>query len=348
MLIVKQILMRLFCYLLGLFYGSMVLCRLLWSVFREGTGILKHKPKRVAPTCLEDENLGVHNYITTKSNLNFHYVANGDLGKPLMLCLHGFPEFWYSWRFQLREFSKTFRVVAVDLRGYGFSDKPPKTSMYNIAHLAQDAKEIVEALGYSSCILMGHDWGGIISWSVAHRFPEIVDQLIILNCPHPKTFSACLLSSWKQFLMSWYIFFYQLPYLPELFISQKGFKIMKAIFKGNFAGVKNKVNMTDEDIEAYMFAISQPGAVTCALNYFRSNITLSIDNDWLKDGQSRVTAPTLVVWGDQDRFLRKEFVNSIHDVVDNLKIRFVGGSSHWVQQDEPQIVNDFIREFLEK
>ncbi|XP_028413481.1 epoxide hydrolase 4-like [Dendronephthya gigantea] len=343
----KRIMAFTFMYSIGIFYGCMVFCRLIWSIIREGTVVVKSVPIEQAPTCLEDKNLGIHNYVTTKSKITFHYVANGDVGQPLMLFLHGFPEFWYSWRYQLKEFCKDYRAVAVDLRGYGFSDKPEKTSLYKINYLAEDVKEIVEALGYTSCTLVGHDWGGLISWSVAHRFPEIVDKLVILNCPHPKIFMNFLLSSWKQFLMCWYIFLYQLPYLPELFISLKKFRIIRAVFRGKYAGVRNTTNISDLDIEAFKFAISQPGALTAALNYYRNVVTMYIDNDWLKDGQPRVTAPTLIVWGDQDAFLLKKSLDFIPECVENSTIRFVGGASHWVQQDEPQIVNDFIREFLE-
>ncbi|CAB4026119.1 epoxide hydrolase 4-like [Paramuricea clavata] len=105
--------------------------------------------------------------------------------------------------------------------------------------------------------------------------------------------------------------------------------------------------MSDMDLEAFKFAISQPGALTAALNYYRNIVTLYLDDDWLRDGQTRITSPTLIVWGDQDPFLTKKTLDFIPNFVENSTIRFVGGASHWVQQDEPQIVNDFIREFVQ-
>ncbi|XP_048055560.1 epoxide hydrolase 4 isoform X3 [Megalobrama amblycephala] len=127
-----------------------------------------------------------------ESGLRFHYVAAGERGKPLMLFLHGFPEFWFSWRHQLREFKSEFRVVAVDMRGYGESDLPSSTESYRLDYLVTDIKDIVEYLGYNRCFLVGHDWGGIIAWLCAIHYPEMVTKLIVLNSPHPCVFTGII------------------------------------------------------------------------------------------------------------------------------------------------------------
>ncbi|MED6245839.1 Epoxide hydrolase 4 [Ataeniobius toweri] len=160
-----------------------------------------------------------------------------------MLFLHGFPEFWFSWRYQLREFKSEFRVVAIDMRGYGESDLPLSTESYHLDYLVTDVKDIVEYLGpmevgsetgtsrlhgrvtgYSRCCLVGHDWGGTIAWLFAIHYPEMVTKLIVLNCPHPSVFTDYTLRHPSQLLKSSHFFFFQLPCFPELMLSINDFK----------------------------------------------------------------------------------------------------------------------------
>ncbi|CAH3019895.1 unnamed protein product [Porites evermanni] len=126
------------------------------------------KRREKPPACLLDPELGEHHFLRTASNIRIQYVAKGDTGKPFMLCLHGFPEFWYSWRYQLKAFSDNFRMVAVDLRGYGDSDSPKGREHYKTSLLVNDIKEIIEALDYKSCTLLSHDWGGALAWGSLH------------------------------------------------------------------------------------------------------------------------------------------------------------------------------------
>ena len=110
------------------------------------------------------------------NGINLHYVTQG-VG-PLMLMLHGFPEFWYSWRHQIPELAFDYKVVALDLRGYNESDKPIEQKSYAIAELIKDVEGVIKGLGYESCVLVGHDWGGAIAWNFAYAYPEMVDKLI--------------------------------------------------------------------------------------------------------------------------------------------------------------------------
>ena len=153
-----------------------------------------------------------HDCIHT-NGINLHYVTQGE--GPLMLMLHGFPEFWYSWRKQIPEFAKDHKVVAIDLRGYNDSDKPDDKEAYVMAEFIADVKGVIEGLGYSQCILVGHDWGGAIAWSFAYAYPNLVQKLIILNLPHPAKFAEGLRTP-QQLLRSFYIFLFQLPIVPEL------------------------------------------------------------------------------------------------------------------------------------
>ncbi|XP_046853123.1 epoxide hydrolase 4-like [Xenia sp. Carnegie-2017] len=207
-------------YSIASFYGLLVSVFLLFKLCQLRGKLFKKTQRKQAPECLQDASFGNHHYVTTKSGHKFHYVAKGDTDKPLMLCLHGFPEFWFSWRFQLKEFSNDYHVVAFDMRGYGDSYSPTGAINYVAQFLVQDIKEVVDALGYSSCILLGHDWGGVSAWSFAMIYPDIVDKLVIVNAPHPLVMrKKNVFLSRKQFFMSWYVFFNCLPYLPEIFFS---------------------------------------------------------------------------------------------------------------------------------
>ena len=123
--------------------------------------------------------------------------------------LHTLDQFWYSWRYQITEFNKNFHVVAIDLRGYGQSDRPPNKRDYTLSKLREDIAQLIPALGYTKCILVGHDWGGAIAWSVAQNFPEAVERLVVLNCPHPKIMLQTVTSTWAQFMKSWYMLMFQ-------------------------------------------------------------------------------------------------------------------------------------------
>ncbi|MDJ0789755.1 MAG: alpha/beta fold hydrolase, partial [Myxococcota bacterium] len=151
-------------------------------------------------------------YIIT-NGINLHYVTQGE--GSLMLMLHGFPEFWYSWRHQIPEFARDYKVVALDLRGYNESDKPKEPEAYKMEELLKDVEGVIRGLGYESCILVGHDWGGAIAWSFAYAYPDLVDKLIVMNLPHPAKFMEGLKTP-QQLVKSWYIFLFQLPWLPEL------------------------------------------------------------------------------------------------------------------------------------
>ncbi|XP_029473549.1 epoxide hydrolase 4 isoform X2 [Rhinatrema bivittatum] len=206
--------------------ASLALLKLLWSVGRRPSQTFQWKIREHPPACLNDPSLGTHCYVKIKdSGLRFHYVASGERGKPLMLLLHGFPEFWYSWRHQLREFKSEYRVVALDLRGYGETDAPSHWENYSLDSLILDIKDILDSLGYSKCVLTGHDWGGMISWLIAICYPEMVTKLIILNFPHPTVFTEYVLQHPSQLIKSGYYFFFQMPWLPEFMFTVHDFKL---------------------------------------------------------------------------------------------------------------------------
>jgi pimeloyl-ACP methyl ester carboxylesterase len=283
-------------------------------------------------TCLEG--MWQHEYIVT-NGIKLHYVVQGE--GPLMLMLHGFPEFWYSWRHQIPEFAKDYKVVALDLRGYNKSDKPQEQSAYVMSEFIKDVEGVIKGLGYNRCVLVGHDWGGMIAWCFAYAHPEMLERLIVLNIPHPAKFAQGLRTP-QQLLRSSYIFLFQLPFLPELLIQSSDYQAIESAFKGMAV---NKSAITKADIEAYKNAASRRGALTAMLNYYRSAFTTFFRQDW-----TLLEVPTLMIWGEDDTALGKELTYGTEEYVRYFKIRYISNCSHWVQQEKPELVNQYMREFL--
>ncbi|MFQ4146112.1 alpha/beta hydrolase [Chlorogloeopsis sp. ULAP02] len=276
-----------------------------------------------------------HDYIIT-NGVKLHYVTQGE--GPLMLMLHGFPEFWYSWRHQLPEFAKYFKVVAVDLRGYNDSDKPKQQSAYVMDEFIKDVEGLIKGLGYEKCVLVGHDWGGAIAWCFAYAHPEMIEKLIVLNIPHPAKFSEGLRTP-QQLLKSFYMFLFQLPWLPELVIQSADYQAIETAFKGMAV---NKSTFTQADIDAYKDAAAKRGALTAMLNYYRNVFQQKILNpNW-----GILEVPTLMIWGENDTALGKELSYGTEAYVRDLQIRYIPNCSHWVQQEKPELVNEYMREFL--
>uniref|UniRef100_A0A8R1E3P2 AB hydrolase-1 domain-containing protein n=1 Tax=Caenorhabditis japonica TaxID=281687 RepID=A0A8R1E3P2_CAEJA len=260
-----------------------------------------------------------------------------------MLFLHGYPEFWYSWRFQLNEFQDRFRCVAIDQRGYNLSDKPKPTESYTMDELVGDVRDVIQSLGYQTAIVVAHDWGGLVAWEFAERYPEMVEKLICCNIPRPGAFANKLWGTWSQFKKSWYIFFYQNTILPELFCAAGDMIALDRVFRQEPMGIRNKQNFTDEDLEAWKYTLSHNGAsFKYPINYYRSIFT------HIHPGRQDLVLemPVLIIWGTGDTALDYEAAEESLNTLRNGVIKRIAGASHWVQQDEPDLVNQYITEFL--
>lgn len=269
------------------------------------------------------------------NGIKLHYVTQGE--GPLLVLLHGFPEFWYSWRHQIPALATDFRVVALDLRGFNDSDKPHDPSSYCMDELLLDLEGVIHGLGYQRCILVGHDWGGAIAWCFAYAYPEMVEKLVVMNIPHPAKFRAGLLNL-EQLQRSWYIFFFQLPWLPELVLEWADFRAIAAAFTETAV---NKAAFSLADIEAYKDAAAKRGALTAMVNYYRNLFRGVLDRQW-----GVLNIPTLMLWGEEDTALGKELTYGTEAYVKDLSIHYIANSGHWVQQEQPQRVNQYLREFL--
>jgi pimeloyl-ACP methyl ester carboxylesterase len=268
--------------------------------------------------------------------VQLHLVQAGPEDGPLVLLLHGFPEFSYSWRFQLTALADRYHVVAPDLRGYNLSDKPRHG--YDVATLVADVRELIFALGASKADIVGHDWGGAIAWAIGIREPEVVRRLIILNAPHP----ALMLRKLRhppQLARSSYIGFFQLRGVAERAICRDDYALIRRTFR---AGDPARAWLADVDIQRYVDAIARPGALTAALAYYRQ-----LRHALPQLSPMRViTAPTLVLWGDQDPYLGTELLNGLDDWVNDLRVRCFPQAGHWLNQQEPARVNDALSGFL--
>jgi len=278
------------------------------------------------------------------NGLRFHYVENGPADGPPVLMLHGFPEFWYSFRYQLGALGQAgFRAIAVDMRGYNLSDKPNGVANYVMDKLLADVVDLVHALGYERVTLVGHDWGGVIAWntaaSPAHN--QVVERLIVLNAPHPIGFFKNL--SLAQLRRSWYMFMFQLPMLPEHLISKDCFAPLRHALSGS---ARVPGSFSEHDLDRYVEAMARPGALTAALNYYRG---LAHNNPFTAHKRLvPIHVPTLLIWGEQDHVLGKELTYNLSSWVTNLRIEYLPDSGHFVQQEQPEQVNRLMLDFLKE
>lgn len=276
-----------------------------------------------------------HQFIHT-NGVRLHYVTQGR--GPLMLFLHGFPEFWYTWRHQIPVFAQHFTVVAVDLRGYNDSDKPAAVSAYAMPELVKDISGLISALGFERSILVGHDWGGAIAWQVAYAHPDQVEKLVVLNCPHPQRFLDGLATP-TQWWRSAYMAFFQLPWLPELMLQANDYQFINTVFE-QLSGNHNALTATD--IQAFKTAIARPGALTASLNYYRNLLSSGLgQREW-----PVLTVPTLLIWGEADPVFDNALAAGTENYVSDLHLRYLPDCGHWVPQEYPDLVNQYITEFV--
>jgi pimeloyl-ACP methyl ester carboxylesterase len=271
------------------------------------------------------------------SDVQLHYVEAGD--GPLVVLLHGFPEFWYGWRLQINALAAAgFRVVAPDMRGYNLSSRPEGVANYDIEKLAGDVRDLVHERGAQSALLAGHDWGGSVAWATAMEHPEIVDRLAILNAAHPRKLSQGLHHP-GQLRKSWYFFFFALPDLPDSVVHANNWHFFRHFLDDA------RPAYTAEEMDRYIEAWSQPGAASGMINYYRSSVRTPAKK--AEAAIHPVKAPTLVIWGQRDAYLGQELAEPEHDDVPNLeRVERLPDASHWVHHDEAERVNQLLATFF--
>jgi pimeloyl-ACP methyl ester carboxylesterase len=269
------------------------------------------------------------------NGVRLHWVEAG--AGPLVVLLHGFPEHWYAWRHQIGALAAAgFRVIAPDMRGYNLSEKPRGVRPYRLAVLARDVAELVRHAGAPRAHVVGHDWGGLVAWSVAARHPAIVETLAVLNAPHPAVMLRGLFRN-GQLKRSRYILFFQIPGLAESRFSRGDFALVRRYLR------RDPVRpgaFSDEDIERYVEALSQPGALTAALSYYRAAFRAAPLR--LLQSHPRIEGPVLLIWGEHDRYLGSHLIAGTERWVADLRVERIAEASHWVQSDAPERVNDLL------
>lgn len=268
------------------------------------------------------------------NGVRLHCLVEGE--GPLVVLLHGFPETSRAWRKQIPALAGRFRVVAPDLRGYGGSDKPKGIAAYGTSVLADDIVALIHGYDAERAHVVGHDWGGGVAWTVAIEHPEVVDRLVVLNCPHPAVMERALRSNWTQIRKSWYIFAFQLPWLGEWMFSRDGGRTIKDELRRS----AKPGTFTEEDLEEYARAFSAPGAATAAINYYRAALRS-------RTPTGKISAPTLLIWGEDDFALGIELTRGMDDLfVNPPRVEYLKDTSHWVMEERPEVVNRLLLDFL--
>ena len=271
----------------------------------------------------------------------FEALVDGPEDGPVVLLLHGFPELNVSWRHQIPALAAAgYRVVAPNQRGYAGS---VRGGSYLTSDLAADVVAMIDSLGAQRVTLVGHDWGGGVAWTTAALYPERVEALVAMNCPPPRVLAAHLLRSPAQLRKSWYMFFFQLPALPERFVS-------RSMPKTLIAGSHNRTVWNREVLTPYAEAFATPAAAAGPVNWYRGAFLDRLRHP--RRRLSRLAMPVLIIWGVHDRFLGRELVapeallgtlayGTVADVVD------IADAGHFVQNEAPDEVNGALLAWLQ-
>ncbi|HEX2531629.1 MAG TPA: alpha/beta hydrolase [Burkholderiaceae bacterium] len=289
-------------------------------------------------------------FASLPNGMRLHYASAGDNGKPLLLFAHGFPEFWYEWEAQLREFGDSYFAVAPDLRGFNLSDMPSDVAAYKARHIVDDLRLLMQYLGYGSCTVVAHDWGGAIAWILAIAFPQLLRKLIIINAPHPYLFMQALVHDPRQKAASGYMNWLRAEG-SENALAKNDFALMDGFFnsKGQPA-----VSWYTADIRAKYHECWSRG-LNGGVNYYRASPFCPPTADHpdllrmqMDPGDFRVKVPTRVIWGEGDTALPATLLDGLDSLVDDLEIERIPDGTHWVVHEQPERINLLLHRFFEQ
>jgi len=279
-----------------------------------------------------------HAFVKT-NGVRLHLVRAGPEDGPLVILLHGFPEYWGGWRNQIPALAKAgYRVVVPDQRGYGTSDKPKDISSYDVEQLTRDIIGLIDHEGREKAFLVGHDWGAVVAWWAGIHYSDRLEKLAVLNVPHPYVMQRHLQRSLTQLRKSWYVFFFQLPYLPEqAFKQRRGKQMLDSLRKTSNSG-----SFTEEDLAAYADVWANEGAPTGMINWYRA----AMRRLPRKTDKWNVEASTLMIWGEGDAFLGKEMAAPSLEHCAESRLEMISDATHWVQHDAAERVNGLLLDFF--
>jgi epoxide hydrolase 4 len=300
---------------------------------------LARRGEPLTQQAVHDLGLDARSTFLPGAGVQLHAVLAGPQDGPLAILLHGFPECWYSWRHQIPALVQAgYRVAVPDQRGYNLSDKPVGIHAYQIDHLTADVASLMQALGHSQVTLVGHDWGGAVAWRFAMDHGDAVDKLVIMNAPHPVAFAKALRRDSAQRRRSWYMFAFQLPWLPEALLSLAPRVTARLLLRGT--AVRREA-FSEDDLEVMAAALAQPGASRAMIHWYRAGFRYRAAKK-----ASTIEVPTLLIWAEDDMALGKALTYGLERGVPNLAIHYVSRCGHWVQNEAPAEVNKRLRAFL--
>ena len=272
------------------------------------------------------------------SEVRLHAMAHGPKDGPVVLLLHGFPEFWYGWHRQIEPLAAAgFRVIVPDQRGYNLSSKPAGVAAYSLTHLVSDVIAIADQLGQQKIFLAGHDWGAAVAWSTALLYPQRIAKLVVVNVPHPSVMRKFMSSRLRQFLRSWYIYFFQLPVLPERFFAAFDFRAgARALVRSSRPGT-----FSEDDLAQYRAAWSQSGALTAMINWYRA-----LFRHRVRFPDRTVHVPTRILWGERDAFLLAEMAQQSLRYCAKGELFTFAEATHWLLHEEPARVSELLIDFF--
>lgn len=285
------------------------------------------------------------------NGIKLHYAHTGKDNDNLLLFVHGFPEFWYEWRHQLEAFGGDYHAVAPDGRGYNLSSKPSNVEDYQSPNMVEDIRQLALHFGAQKFTLVGHDWGGAVAWAFAIAHPEMLEQLIMINMPHIACFLREMENSVEQQTASQYVRLMKSPEAEAVLSANNYEELWKF---ATFDDLHARGLMTDQDKDAYKTAWGQPGALTGMVNWYRAAF-FEVGEPGEKPAPSplegmdlTVRVPTLLIWGDKDKYLTNGCLAGTEEFVPDFTLKTIPGVSHWVATEKPDLVNQYIREFLER
>lgn len=274
------------------------------------------------------------------NGVNLHVVAAGRPGDPLVVFLHGFPEFWYEWHDYVEPFVDAgYRVLVPDQRGYNRSDKPAGVRSYRIGELSGDVVDLVASEGRGSAHVVGHDWGGGVAWDIALRYPDTVDRLGIINAPHPTAFEQTLRSNPTQVARSWYVVLFQLPLLPEWYARRNEYAVLRSALRDG----SRPETFTEADFERYRRAWAEDGALTAMINWYRALVRHRVSPP-----REEVRAPTLIIWGEHDQALVPELAPKSLAYCPAGRLEQFSDATHWIPHEYSERVSELLLEHFDR
>ncbi|XP_023315795.1 epoxide hydrolase 4-like [Trichogramma pretiosum] len=326
-------------YALALIYGFYLIARRMLKWAWNGAAFFQLHERDTPPACLVDSTLGKHSYVKIKG-IKFHYVEAGKRENPLVLLLHGFPDCWISWRKQMSTLAEFYRIISLDLKGFGDSDKPANSSQYSIEILIEELKEFIHAMGVQECILIGHDLGGLLGWYLAATHKSVIKNFIAISSPHPNFY-------WKGvggesvFNQTW-LHFSRLPILPEIDVRTEDLAVITATYKHLYS--KKPSQQAEQNyIEAYKYVFSRKEDWTGPINYFRNLPFTRL----YSEGREKIKTPTLLIIGNADKSISLEHIVQSTKYLEKFSINVVDKAGHFPHQENPEEVISFINEFLQ-